>query len=62
MIGGIAVTIAPDSLKKPELFDYICRGEGEVPIVSFMEQLQSGRISDISVPNFLLFFVKRYLK
>lgn len=51
MIGGVAVTIAPDSLKKPELFDYICRGEGEVPIVSFMEQLQSGRISDISAPN-----------
>jgi radical SAM superfamily enzyme YgiQ (UPF0313 family) len=50
VVGGVHASIAPRDLNRPELFDYVVRGEGSVAIRRLIAALDEGRaLSDDGV-------------
>lgn len=45
IIGGYYPTLAPEEIIKEKVFDYLCRGEGEYPLLELLQALKKGKSS-----------------
>jgi radical SAM superfamily enzyme YgiQ (UPF0313 family) len=50
IVGGVFATFAPDKVIAHPAVDYVCRGEGEVPLLTLCKSLAAGRDTN-SIPN-----------